>query len=421
MNTMTTSIQATRLSKLLALCVFLTVLSLSTSAQSDQATPNPNTEIYKLVLPMNNEYGSSKGGQKERELRRLESQMSFVRELNKVGSQGYRAILTHGLFAIVKLDSAQYAYIGYEHEGGRVSESGFNFRYSQYAKRTFALREYSWIINKCETIYQSSPEPSMYSCRYLSWVLLEGVKGQVQPVPFILASNSPTSGKDKVQAETAAAALTVQVRDAHAKGYQVTHLFSKFELFLQKTNQSDFPLNESEIQVINDGGSENKMEALKTKINSLAQQGYRLMSLGYDIAVMYRPKGTTLPVSYVWLNVIAKNAELELAQLKSKGAVYRMIHPDEDDNRALMVFEQSGNSTATQREYKLLKMELESVEKKAEKKVAIELTPETKDVMKTVNQLAQEGFIVRDELDGGYKIEGKRFIDVTYILMERSR
>ena len=425
------------LSKILTnVCGFLILLSVSALAQSDQAattikpniTPNANTEIYKLVFLTGglDDKSYSKLGKKKEAQQRRNDQAEFITKLNEAGSQGYRAILTQGLFAIVKLDNTPYEYAGFEtDEGGRSIQRGLKNRYLSFAQQAYALRDYTLMSHQCETKYLNSPgemqEWRQDSCSWIYWFLWERVKGDTRPAELILASNNPTSNKATVQAETAAADLTMQVKEALAKGYQVTHSFSKFELLLQKTNQSDFSPQDSEIQVINDGVSEDKIEALKTKINSLAQQGYRLASLGYDIAVMYRPKGTTLPVSYVWLNVIPKNAESELAQLQSKGAVYRMIHPGENGERALMVFEQPMNSNASQREYKLLKMELEGIEKKAEKKVVIELTPETKDVMKTVNQLAQEGFIVRDQLAGGNKTEGKRRISVTNILMERTR
>ena len=423
------------LSKILTnLCVFLTVFSVSVLAQSDQSvttikpniTPNANTEIYKLVFltdRLDNKSYFKLGRKKQDQLRRNE-QAEFIAKLNELGSQGYRAILTRGLFAIVKLDNTPYEYAGFEtEEGGRSIQSGLKKRYLSFAQQAYALRDYTLMSHECETKYWYSPnempELPIESCRYIYWFLLERAKGDTRPTSFILASHIIKSGKQTMLNEEAAADLTAQVKDALTKGYQVAHSFSKFEMFLQKTNQSDFPPQDSEIQVINDGGSQDKVEALKTKINSLAQQGFRLASLGYDIAVMYRPKGTTLPVSYAWSNVLSKNAESELAQLQSKGAVYRMNYPAELVWGAGMVFEQPMNSNGSQREYKLLKLEFEHVRKKAEKKIVIDPKPEANSLLKTVNQFAQEGFIVRDRYVG-LKIERKRLITITSILMERA-
>ena len=402
------------------LCVLLTLFSVSVRAQSDQAattikpsiTPNANTELYKLVFltdGLDDKSYSKLGEKKQAQLRRSD-EAEFIKKLNEVGSQGYRAILTEGLFAIVKLDNKQYEYAGFEtKEGGRLFKHDIKKLYPSYAQQSYVLRDNTLMSHQCET-RSSSPgemaEPEY--CSYIYWSLLERVKGDTSPHTYILASHTIKSGKQTMLNEEAAADLTAQVKDSLTKGLQVTNSFSKFEILLQKIRQNDFLLNDSEIQVINDGVSKDTKESLKTKINSLAQQGYRLASLGYDIAVMYRPKGNTTPVSYLWVNMTQNSAESELAQLRSKGAVYRMIHPDEDDNRALMVFEQPTNSIASQREYKLLKIEFESVEKKAQKKVVSDLTSESKEVMKTVNQLAQEGFIVRDQLG-------------RYILMERSQ
>jgi hypothetical protein len=62
---------------------------------------------------------------------------------------------------------------------------------------------------------------------------------------------------------------------------------------------------------------------LKKKVNELARQGYRLAFTHFEIAMMYRHRDTTAPVSYIWLDSRKKKSfEQELTRLQDRGAIY---------------------------------------------------------------------------------------------------
>jgi len=129
----------------------------------------------------------------------------------------------------------------------------------------------------------------------------------------------------------------------------------------------------------------------------LARQGYRL-ALTYNlIAVMYRYRDNTTPVSYIWLDSRKrKSFDQELARLQDSGAIYRMVYPDIYGIEHTLIFEQPAVNVSKRREYKVLKIELQETENFADQKVDFDLAPSSKETIKTLNSLVKEGFAVRD-------------------------
>jgi hypothetical protein len=127
----------------------------------------------------------------------------------------------------------------------------------------------------------------------------------------------------------------------------------------------------------------------------------------YSSAVMYRKAGVTTPVSYVWLDVMEGSKEkkslmAELAQLGNSGAIYRMTLPINDGNTSILVFEQPSTPDGERREYKPLGFQLSKVENAAMKRLDVDLTPESKENLNTLNRLVKEGFEARDMFNLGY-------------------
>jgi hypothetical protein len=160
---------------------------------------------------------------------------------------------------------------------------------------------------------------------------------------------------------------------------------------------------------------------VQKKVNELARQGYRLALIHNQIAVMRRSRDTTAPVSYIWLDGMKKKTfEQDLARLQDSGAIYRMTYPDSDGAENTLIFEQPAVEARKRREYRVLsdrgrpqrpdhdvearkrreyrvlKVEFQETENFAEQKVDIDLTPSSKETIKTLNSLVKEGFVVRD-------------------------
>jgi thiazole synthase ThiGH ThiG subunit len=61
-----------------------------------------------------------------------------------------------------------------------------------------------------------------------------------------------------------------------------------------------------------------------------------------------------------------------------------------------LIFEQPSVDPGKRREYRVLKVEFQETENFADQKMDIDLTPSSKETIKTLNSLVKEGFVVRD-------------------------
>ena len=91
----------------------------------------------------------------------------------------------------------------------------------------------------------------------------------------------------------------------------------------------------------------------------------------------------------------------QLAKLQENGAVYRMTYIGDSGVEDQLMFEQGPVADSQRDEYKVLNLEFQIVEELALRQggqtgVRIELTASSKETMKLLNSLAQEGFEVRD-------------------------
>lgn len=325
---------------------------------------------------------------------------NFVEQLNKIGSQGYRLIsITSGWNpkAIARLDEAQYEYTWFETTSPYFfAKTGFEKKYSELSKQGFELVSHFFISKWCKdkgpsgydrhgAVYDDSTE----DCEYKDLFLLERIRGVKRPQNHILASSAP-GWRAKM-----GDALTEQINEHLAAGFHPTHALSKFEVLLQQAaDREEISTNKIEVQVVtssNWGGA-----GVRKKVNELAQKGYRLALLNNEIAVMYRERDDTSPVSYVWVNAERRDFEKELAKLEQRGAVYRMTYPNNRGTETQLVFEQRLDKEARRREYRVLKIEFEQVEDEIGKRVNIELTRKSKETIRKMNEMVREGYEVRD-------------------------
>ena len=134
-----------------------------------------------------------------------------------------------------------------------------------------------------------------------------------------------------------------------------------------------------------------------------------------------RNRNTTAPVSYIWLYARKKSFEQELARLQDSGAIYRMTYPEFRGNgENILIFEQPAADVSKRREYKVLKLEFQETENFTDQKVGIDLTPSSKETIKTLNSLVNEGFAVLDLFNSKPNARTHNAL-VTSILLERTK
>jgi len=416
--------------------LFISVISLETfwgaSAQSGRVVPkptppppaespkqpearpkfvaDPDADKYKLVFPISARKKMYKDPPKNRrEKKRREKEIeqnsdnisasyrnSFIEQLNKAGERGYRLIaLGHPMIGIVRLGNVQYEYAWFETTSGVFfAKDGFVGKYEEMARQGFSLVDHLLLGSICESepfSPISNDEPYSYhgppSCEYYDFYLLEREKGIEMPNKYRLAHHVPRwrdGGTDFV--------LTTLINDYLALGFNPILAISKYEVLLRPITDKDELLPEgTEVKVVTGYFKLNK------KVNELARQGCRLAFTHEEIAVMYRRRDTTAPVSYIWLDSRKKKSfEQDLARLQDSGAIYRTTLPDDYGQERTLIFEQPASDASKRREYKVLKVEFQETENFADQRVDIDLAPSSKETIKTLNSLVKEGFAVRD-------------------------
>lgn len=233
--------------------------------------------------------------------------------------------------------------------------------------------------------------------------LFEREKGVENPLQFIVARSIPER-KLEMGAE-----LTEQIKPKLADGFYPINVFNKFEILLTKMEHNDkLSTGNPDLQVV----TISFLHDVKGKIKDLARKGYRILLVSSGIAVMYRRGDNATPVSYEWVDADKSDFEKRLLELQGRGAVYRMIYPNRDrTTKEKLIFELGATDQRVRREYKVLRFDFQDGKDAAGKPVQVELTPSSKETVKLMNNLAKEGFVVR-ELFKSKKVS---------VLLERSR
>ena len=378
-----------------------------------------NADKYKLLFPTGYEdqflYTNPPRNRKERKLRewlrdrdyrRREDAYkdSFLGQLNQAGEQGYRLVSTTYEMAIARLDGVQYEYTTFDTGGTVFGEGGFIEKYDELSKQGFSLADHPVDYSKYETSVPYESQNTLTVWYELDRFFLERVKGTSTPAKYEFAQYIPPNrwaGGPKGDAT-----LTAKVNDHIAAGFSPTHIIYNNGIMLQPITYRSGPFCEKPEALVITGGD----RWLRKKINELAQQGFRLAFYHEWAAVMYRKRGVTTPVSYVWLDVREerkgkKILEAELARLGSSGAIYKTtvaVEAEEKGDKLILVFEQPSSPGGERREYKTLGFQLSQVENAPMKRLDVDLTPESKENLKTLNRLVKEGFEVCVMFDLGY-------------------
>jgi hypothetical protein len=369
--------------------------------------PDPDAHKYKLVFPLSSKrkiYKEPPKNRREKKEREKELERdkyniaasyrdSFIEQLNEAGALGYRLIaLGARIIGIVRLGNVQYEYTWFEtFSSYEFTKGGFAKEYAPLARQGFSVVGHLFLGSICKSEptsrdkYGAVPRFAPPYCEYRDFFLLEREKGIERRRHVELAQDVP-----RWRGPRSEEVLATQINDYMAFGFKPILALSRYEiLFHPITGKDEFLPKDAEVKVV--------IGNVKKKVNELARQGYRLALTQFQIAVLYPPRGTTAPVSYIWLDSMKKKSfEQELARLQDSGAIYRMIYPNVEGVESTLIFEQPGIDVSKRYQYKVLKVDFQGTENFADQRVDFDLTPSSKEAIKMLNRLVKEGFAVRD-------------------------
>ena len=320
----------------------------------------------------------------------------FGEQLNKAGEQGYRLLSVmyrsqrfsgfsyyRAPVAILKRDSVQHEYAWFKTNSRRAFHfAGFDQEYGKLSKQGFHLIDFL-VDHACpDTDYEGN-------CKweYNALFLLHRENAMTTPLRFMVARS--VLHRTGIKGEE----ITQQIKTLLADGLYPTRVFSKFEILLTQRKNDDLSPGNSDVRVVVNTFPHD----VKGKIKDLAQQGYRLLLVSSGIAVMYKRPGSAAPVTYEWVDADKGDFEKRLLELQRRGAAYRMIYLNRDlTTKEQLIFELGAADEPVQREYKVLRFEFQDVKDAAGTRVQIDLTPSSKETVKLMNDLAKQGFVVRE-------------------------
>jgi len=309
-----------------------------------------------------------------------------------VGEQGYRLVsaIDRMPIGIVKLDEVQYQYIAFN----TVTRSdlffitgGFERNYSVLEKEGYHLIDQ--FVSSISSWTDQRTKEDVTEVKQL--FLLEKEKEVWSSTRHLFINSVPSWRKPPSEE------LSTQINEKLAAGFYPGRVLSKFEILLEESKNNDERIVPgTQVRVVGSSLGLRDDAILEKKVNELASQGYRLGLVGNEIAVLYRHSDTATPVSYVWVDAKKKDFEKRLNLLQTQGAVYRMTYPNRQGTENQLIFMTSSIENGERREYKVLKFDFEETLGSSDQKVHIDLTPESKETMKLLNNLAKDGFVVRD-------------------------
>ena len=322
---------------------------------------------------------------------------NVVEQLNVLGAQGYKFIAATNTFAagLVRLDEGQYEYQGFRTESSYLYDKpGFTEENERLAAQGFHFRLNSMTYGICD---QDKDLSWMMDCYYNDFFLFEKEKNGKPPLPM---SGFVSIGGIRGSPE---ADMTGEIKEKMVDGFLPVAAFSFHEIWLQKQTDTDALLDDApEIKAVR---STRSAGYLRGKINEWASQGFRLGIITNGLAIMYRRQNEAVPAKYVWLEARKKNFEKTLNEMAAQGAAYRATYPGTYGEKKTLIMETPLNPGEKKRNYKLLQFDFE-YKQNADGTITRHLTEASKDVVKNLNKLANENFVVRDMLyyDGQFCI-----------------
>ncbi len=385
------------------------------SKKKPVSLPVMHTNLAKLVDSTDDAYklifaSTDKGGQPlyigkgERRVilgDRLAQKRNFAKQLNQAGAQGYQLVATSGKgnFAITRLKNIIYEYDWFEtNSKWFFTKTQFEEKLQVLSRKGFSLIDHLFISSTCKEeplVPHDAPigvfNVPLDDCTYLDWFLVEREKDAQLAKDFKLVRYSTG-----VQTAKTRAAFVTAINNNLSTRFYPTHLLSKFEALLQPSaNLDKLFIDKPEVLVVTE-----KWQKMQKKVNELAGQGYRLFLIRHEIALMYRPREKSTPFySYSWVYTNDANLETELIRIQKMGGRYSATCPGIDGDKNALIFELPSVSDGLQREYKTFRFELSEPPDADQRYASMDLTPISKDNLKTINQLAKEGFQVKDLFD----------------------
>lgn len=348
---------------------------------------------------------------------------SFIDQLNQNSEGGYRLkTATYSWqrlsgddysipVGILQSDESEFEYSWFEVTTTTyLGIPGFERRYAGEAKKGFRVVDHFLSNIACADDDSDTVTPIPY-CTSSYIFLLERERGAHNPRDFIVAEAVPDWRR-----KPGGTLVNVMMQNL-PDGYYPARILSNNQILLHRTtDKEDFETDALEAQVVTSSFLNN----VKKKVNELGRQGFRLALIGKECAVMYRRPNEHGPVAYEWLNAKNKRFEKELARIQASAAVFRLVYRDPYNGNQL-VFERQAKGSARSVEYKALRLTFQLLERPSLKDVGrvpirVDLTPESKETVKLINNLAGEGFAVRGLFVSN--IMGSRNVGV---LLERSR
>lgn len=342
---------------------------------------------YKLIFPILYEGRIRKTGEKHPYITTDRERVSILEEFNRVGAQGYRFIAADHNYstAVVRLDEGRYRYDGFSTFTTTLySKIGFYEKQPLLAAEKFQLINNSMTYGLC-----TSDDAAAWGedCIYYDFFLYEkedAAKASPEMSSFVTLGGFRRSAEGEMDAE---------IKQKMADGFLPVAAFSIYEIWLRKTpDPAALRAAPPEIRAIR---SVRSRQHLTDKINDLARQGFRIGIITNGLALMYRHKGETAPVEYQWIGARKKKFESNLAEMAARGAVYRATYPNSYGEKETLIMEMPLTAPAKKREYKVLSFEF-TVKPHGDGTLRRILTPEAEANAKTLNRLAQAGYVVRD-------------------------
>lgn len=348
---------------------------------------------------------------------------SFVEQLNQNSRDGYRLkAATYGWqrvsgeeysvpVGILQSDESEFEYAWFEVASTfYFAIPGFEHEYSEQAKKGFRLVDHFLSTVFCEDQETDTVAPTPH-CKSNYVFLLERKRGSGGPRDFMVAEAMPDW--QRKPGRKLAQATKTNLPD----GFYPARVLANNQLLLDRTTEKeDFETNPPEVQIVNSSFLNN----VKKKVRELGQEGFRLALIGNECAVLYRWPNERGPFVYEWLNAKDKKFEKELARIQASGATFRLVYRDPYGGNQL-VFERQTSLSSRGAEYRSLSLSFQLSDPQTLKdsgnvNARLELTPEAKETIELINNLAGEGFVVRDLFVS--KLTGSKYVGV---LLERSR
>lgn len=405
------------------LFVVAVCVSSTTIVSAQPLTPSqPPAEKYKLIFPTGyddnllynappkdkkEEKARTKARDKNYSLIRNAKRVGFLHELNKAGSQNYRLLsaTVNKDIAMTVLGEKQNEYLQYETNGySRFvnDRNSFDKWFSPLASQGYSLINFDYSGSLCEVNVE---DDLRHDCKYRYRFILERQQSSTTPHQFKVLKGDGWLVINELR--------TDQIYQKMSNSLFPTHFFSGMEILLQTRTERDSDFTDKSRVLVATSTSTSagilgipKFTTLAQRVNSLSNEGYRIALAHEDIALMYRNSSDSKSVIYWWIDPHDADFEHRILRLQERGSIYRLRSLRTGVEESTLIFEQPTEPTAMQREYKILKLELEETENFAAKKVTIDLTPASKETMKKINQLAQEGYEVRELFIDNYSRNG---------------